>query len=120
VSVVDRVYARALFDAALDEDRLEQVRAEIAELAQAVAEIPELRELLRNPQLDPRARATRRASLGISSASDFAWPISLRCSSTRFRASVRALSASSSAFWMRVRRSSIVDWMRPNAYRLST
>jgi len=57
VSLVDRVYARALFDAALDEDRLEQVRAEIAEIAVAVAEIPELRELLRNPQLDPRARA---------------------------------------------------------------
>ena len=57
MSVVDRVYARALFDAALDENRLEQVRAEMAEVAQAVAEVPELRALLRNPQLDPRARA---------------------------------------------------------------
>jgi len=57
VTVVDRVYARALFDAAVDENRLEQVRADMAELARAVAESPELRELLRNPQLDPRARA---------------------------------------------------------------
>jgi F-type H+-transporting ATPase subunit delta len=57
VTVVDRVYARALFDAALEDGRLEQVRAEVAQFAQAVAEIPELRELLRNPQLDPRAKA---------------------------------------------------------------
>ena len=57
MSVVDRVYARALFDAALEEGRLEQVRAEVAQLAQALAEVPELRELLRNPQLDPRAKA---------------------------------------------------------------
>jgi F-type H+-transporting ATPase subunit delta len=57
VSVVDRVYARALFDAAVDADRLERVRIEIAELAETAGEVPELRELLRNPQLDPRARA---------------------------------------------------------------
>ena len=57
MTVVDRVYARALFDAAVDEDRLEPVRAEVEQLAQAIAEVPELRELLRNPQLDPRAKA---------------------------------------------------------------
>jgi F-type H+-transporting ATPase subunit delta len=57
MSVADRVYAKALFDAAVDEGRLEQVQAEMAELAKAVTEVPELRELLRNPQLDPRARA---------------------------------------------------------------
>jgi F-type H+-transporting ATPase subunit delta len=57
VTVVDRVYARALFDAAVDEDRLEPVRAEVEQLAQAIAEVPQLRELLRNPQLDPRAKA---------------------------------------------------------------
>ena len=57
MGVVDRVYARALFDAALDEGRLEQVRAELAELAEAAAEVPELRELLRNPQIDPSAKA---------------------------------------------------------------
>ena len=57
MTVVDRVYARALFDAAVDEDRLEPVRAEVEQLAQAIPEVPELRELLRNPQLDPRAKA---------------------------------------------------------------
>jgi F-type H+-transporting ATPase subunit delta len=57
VTVVDRVYARALFDAALEEGRLEPVRDEVAQLAQAVAEVPELREILRNPQLDPRAKS---------------------------------------------------------------
>ena len=57
MSVVHRVYARALFDAALDEGRLEQVSADLAQLAAAVAEVPELHELLRNPQLDPRAKA---------------------------------------------------------------
>jgi F-type H+-transporting ATPase subunit delta len=58
VSVVDRVYARALFDAALEENKLEPVRDQLAQVVAAEAEVPELRELLRNPQLDPRARAT--------------------------------------------------------------
>jgi F-type H+-transporting ATPase subunit delta len=57
LSVADRVYARALFDAALEEDRLQQVREQLAQVVEAEAEVPELRELLRNPQLDPRARA---------------------------------------------------------------
>jgi F-type H+-transporting ATPase subunit delta len=57
VSVVDRVYANALFEAALEKDKLEPVREQLREVVQAEAEVPELRELLRNPQLDPRARA---------------------------------------------------------------
>jgi F-type H+-transporting ATPase subunit delta len=57
VSVVDRVYATALFEAARDQGKLEVVRDELAQIVQAEAEVPELRELLRNPQLDPRARA---------------------------------------------------------------
>jgi F-type H+-transporting ATPase subunit delta len=51
------VYARALFDAALEDDKLEPVREQLAQVVAAEAEVPELRELLRNPQLDPRARA---------------------------------------------------------------
>jgi F-type H+-transporting ATPase subunit delta len=58
LSVVDRVYARALFDAALEENKLQPVRDQLAQVVAAEAEVPELRELLRNPQLDPRARAT--------------------------------------------------------------
>jgi F-type H+-transporting ATPase subunit delta len=61
MSVVDRVYARALFEAAQEKGRLEPVRDQLEEVVTAAAEVPELRELLRNPQLDPRARA---AALG--------------------------------------------------------
>ena len=57
MTVVDRVYATALFEAAREQDRLEPVRDELAQIVEAEAEVPELRELLRNPQLDPRARA---------------------------------------------------------------
>jgi F-type H+-transporting ATPase subunit delta len=56
MSVADRVYARALFDAALEENRLEPVREQLTQLVEAEADVPELRELLRNPQLDPQAR----------------------------------------------------------------
>jgi F-type H+-transporting ATPase subunit delta len=61
MSVADRVYARALFDAALEEKKLEPVREQLAQVVAAEAEVPELRELLRNPQLDPEAR---KAALG--------------------------------------------------------
>jgi F-type H+-transporting ATPase subunit delta len=57
MSVVDRVYANALFEAALEEGRLEPVREQLAQVVAAEAEVPELREMLRNPQLDPQARA---------------------------------------------------------------
>jgi len=57
MSVVDRVYARALFEAAHEQDRLETVREQLEQVVTAAAEVPELRELLRNLQLDPRARA---------------------------------------------------------------
>ena len=56
MSVADRVYARALFDAALEEKRLEPVGEQLAQLVAAESEVPELRELLRNPQVDPGAR----------------------------------------------------------------
>jgi F-type H+-transporting ATPase subunit delta len=58
VSVVDRVYATALFEAAREKGRLEPVREELQQVVAAEAEVPELRELLRNPQLDSRARAS--------------------------------------------------------------
>ena len=56
MSVVDRVYASALFAAAEAEGRLDPVREQLAQLVEAERDVPELRELLRNPQLDPRAR----------------------------------------------------------------
>jgi len=57
LSVADRVYARALFDAALEDGKLEPVREQLEQVVAAEDEVPELRALLRNPQLDPRARA---------------------------------------------------------------
>jgi F-type H+-transporting ATPase subunit delta len=57
MAVAHRIYARALFDAAKEEGRLERVREELGDFVAAIAEVPELRELLRNPQVDPRARA---------------------------------------------------------------
>jgi F-type H+-transporting ATPase subunit delta len=56
VSVVDRVYANALFEAAQEQGKLEHVGEQLAQLVEAERAVPELRELLRNPQLDPRAR----------------------------------------------------------------
>jgi F-type H+-transporting ATPase subunit delta len=56
MSVVDRVYASALFEAAREKNRLGPVREQLAQFVAAEEEVPELRELLRNPQLDPRAR----------------------------------------------------------------
>jgi F-type H+-transporting ATPase subunit delta len=55
VPVAERMYARALFEAALERDRLEQVQRELSEFVDAVRDVPELRALLRDPQLDPRA-----------------------------------------------------------------
>jgi F-type H+-transporting ATPase subunit delta len=46
-----------LFEAAKDAGRLGDVREQLADFAAATAEVPELRSVLRNPQLDPRAKA---------------------------------------------------------------
>lgn len=56
MAVAQRIYAKALFDAAKANDRLEAVRADFAEFAEALESSPELRNLLRNPQVDVRAK----------------------------------------------------------------
>ncbi len=56
--VVHRTYARALYDAAKEAGRLQPVREDLADFVEAVREVPELRAALRNPQLDPRAKAS--------------------------------------------------------------
>jgi F-type H+-transporting ATPase subunit delta len=56
VAVAQRIYAKALFDAAKETGRLERVRSEFADFADAVNASPELRNLLRNPQIDLRAK----------------------------------------------------------------
>jgi F-type H+-transporting ATPase subunit delta len=56
MAVVARTYARALFDAAKEQGRLDAVRAELERFADAVREVPELQALIRNPELDTRAK----------------------------------------------------------------
>jgi F-type H+-transporting ATPase subunit delta len=58
VPVAHRVYARALYDAAKDGDRVDAVREELGDFVEAQRQVPELRELLRNPQLDHRLKAS--------------------------------------------------------------
>src|SRR5262249_115743 len=58
MSVVHRVYARALYDAAKERDRVEAVQQDLDDFVVTLREVPELRAVLRNPQLDPRAKAS--------------------------------------------------------------
>src|SRR5215475_12071205 len=51
------MYARALFEAAEEHGRIEQVASDLAALAAAVEEIPELRSFLANPEVEPVGKA---------------------------------------------------------------
>ena len=55
--VAERIYARALFDAAKEHGRLRAVADELGDFVASIREVPELRALLENPQLDPRTKA---------------------------------------------------------------
>jgi F-type H+-transporting ATPase subunit delta len=57
MAVAQRMYARALFEAAQDAGRLEVVSTDLAALAAMLDEVPELRAFLRNPQIDPAGKA---------------------------------------------------------------
>ena len=52
MAVAQRTYANALFEAAKERGSLDVARDQLREFVDAVAEVPELRELLLNPQLD--------------------------------------------------------------------
>jgi F-type H+-transporting ATPase subunit delta len=54
----DRMYARALYQAATAQNRVDAVREELGDFVRAQHDVPELRELLRNPQLDQRVKAS--------------------------------------------------------------
>ena len=56
MAVAHRIYARALFEAAQEQGRLAEVNRDLGDFAAAVVSTPELRSLLTNPDLDPRAR----------------------------------------------------------------
>ena len=57
MAVAYRIYARALFDAAKDRDRLARVREDLADFVAMIDEVPELRALLRDPVLDSKEKA---------------------------------------------------------------
>ena len=58
MAVAQRMYARALFQAAQEAGRVDAVSADLTALAAAMDEVPELRAFLRNPQIDPTGKAS--------------------------------------------------------------
>jgi F-type H+-transporting ATPase subunit delta len=56
VAVAHRTYARALFEAAKEERRLERVQEELSDFVAAVDQVEELRAVLESPELDSRAK----------------------------------------------------------------
>ena len=57
MAAAHRIYAEALFGAAKDAGRLAPVHEALTDFAAASAASPELRNVLRNPQLESRAKA---------------------------------------------------------------
>ena len=60
MAVAHRIYADALFQAAVEQDRLEAVREDLGDFVAAVEAVPELEALLTNPEIDS---GQRRAAL---------------------------------------------------------
>jgi F-type H+-transporting ATPase subunit delta len=58
MAVAHRIYARALYQAAHEQGRVDVARDQLAELAAALDAVPELQAFLANPQLDPGAKAS--------------------------------------------------------------
>ncbi|MBA2298566.1 MAG: F0F1 ATP synthase subunit delta [Actinobacteria bacterium] len=57
MAVSHRMYARSLFQAAQEQGKLTAVHEEVGDFAAAIAAVPELRNVLSNPELDARAKA---------------------------------------------------------------
>ena len=56
MAVAERLYAKALFEAAEDSGRVDAVQRDLSEFADAVEASPELSAFLANPQVDPAAK----------------------------------------------------------------
>ena len=72
MAVAQRIYAKALFDAAKEKGRVREVSEELAGFVEAVEASPELRNLLLNPQIDARAK-----SAGLDAVFEGAEPVFL-------------------------------------------
>jgi ATP synthase F1 delta subunit len=51
------MYARSLFQAARDQGKLDVVHEQLGDFAAAIGDVPELRRVLENPELDPPQKA---------------------------------------------------------------
>lgn len=58
MAVAQRMYARALFQAARADDVLDRVAADLAGVAAALDDVPALGSFLRNPQVEPAGKAS--------------------------------------------------------------
>jgi F-type H+-transporting ATPase subunit delta len=56
MSAAHRTYARSLFEAAVEQNRLDRVHEELSDFAATVEEVPELSSLLENPEVESRAK----------------------------------------------------------------
>jgi F-type H+-transporting ATPase subunit delta len=56
VAAAQRIYARALFEAAREQARVEQVASDLEAIAGAIVATPELEGFLDNPQVEPAAK----------------------------------------------------------------
>ena len=65
MAVAHRMYARALFESAREADRVNAVAGDLAAIAAAMDEVPELRAFLRNPQIDPAGKADVLAQIAV-------------------------------------------------------
>ena len=63
MGIAQRMYARALFEAAQEANRVDAVASDLAALAAAMDDVPALRAFLRNPQIDPAGKAEVLAQL---------------------------------------------------------
>ena len=57
MGVAQRMYARALFEAAREAGRVEGVARDLGALSRALDDVPELGAFLRNPQIEPSGKA---------------------------------------------------------------
>ena len=63
MAVVARTYARALFQAAKEQGRIDEVRDELGDLVETIGDVPELQAMIRNPELDPPEKAEALAAI---------------------------------------------------------
>ena len=63
MAAAHRIYAEALFSAAKESNRLAQVHESLSDFATAIEQTPELRAVLRNPQVESSGKASILADL---------------------------------------------------------